>query len=241
LEIIWKGTHLSIQGPTVDSVYESKNQDRRSKELSIELRDGIVSRHKSGEGYKNISAALKVPKNTAASIILKLKKFVTTKTLPRAGRPAKLSNRGRRALVTKVTKNHLVTLTELQSSSVELGELSRRTTISAALHQSGLYGRVVRRKPLLSKRHMTAHLEFANRHLKVSQTMGNKILWSDETKIELFGLNAKRHIWRKPSEAVKHGCDSIMLWGCFSAEGPSRLVRIEGINGAKYRETEQST
>ena len=28
--------------------------------------------------------------------------------------------------------------------------------------------------------------------------MRNKILWSDETKIELFGLNAKRHVFRKP-------------------------------------------
>ena len=35
----------------------------------------------------NNSAALKVPKNTVASIILKRKKFRTTKTLPRAGRP----------------------------------------------------------------------------------------------------------------------------------------------------------
>jgi hypothetical protein len=35
-----------------------------------------------------------------------------------------------------------VTLTELQSSSVDMGEHSRRTTISVALHQSGLYGRV---------------------------------------------------------------------------------------------------
>ena len=33
-------------------------------------------------------AALKVPKNTVASVILKWKKFGTTKTLPRAGRPA---------------------------------------------------------------------------------------------------------------------------------------------------------
>ena len=24
------------------------------------------------------------------------------------------------------------------------------------------------------------------------------MLWSDETKIELFGLNAKHHFWRKP-------------------------------------------
>ena len=119
-------------------------------------------------------AALKVPKNTVASIILKWKTFGTTKTLPRAGRPDKLSNWGRRAMVT---------LTELQSSSVEMGESSRRTTISEALHQSGLYGRVARQKPLLSKRHMTAHLEFAKRPLKDSQTMRNKILWSDETKM----------------------------------------------------------
>jgi hypothetical protein len=64
-------------------------------------------------------------------------------------------------LVREVTKNPMVTLTELQSSSVEMGEPSRRTTISAALYQSGLYGRVARQKSLLSKRHMTAHLEFA--------------------------------------------------------------------------------
>ena len=97
----------------------------RSKELSVALRDRIVSRHRSGEGYQNISAALKIPKNTVASIILKWKKCGTTKTLTRAGCPAKLSNRGRRALVRKVTKNPMVTLTELHSSSVELENLPK--------------------------------------------------------------------------------------------------------------------
>jgi hypothetical protein len=85
----------------------------RSKEMSVKLQDRIVSRQRSGEGYKNNSAALKVPKNTVASIILKWKKFGTTKTLHRAGRPAKLSNWGGRALVREVTKNPIVTLTEL--------------------------------------------------------------------------------------------------------------------------------
>uniref|UniRef100_A0AAZ3SJM9 Transposase n=1 Tax=Oncorhynchus tshawytscha TaxID=74940 RepID=A0AAZ3SJM9_ONCTS len=69
--------------------------------------------------------------------------------------------------------------------------------------------------------------------------MRNKILWSDETKIELFGLNAKRHVWRKPGTipTVKHGGGNIMLWGCFSAAETGRLVRIkEKMNGAKYRE-----
>ena len=122
--------------------------------MSVELRDRIVSRHRSGEGYQNISAALKIPKITVASIILKWKKFGTTKIFL-----AKLSIRGRRALVKDVTKNQMVTLTELHSSSVEMVEPSRRTSISAALHQLGVYGRVARQKPLLRKWHMTAFLE----------------------------------------------------------------------------------
>jgi hypothetical protein len=76
----------------------------KSKELSIELQDRIVLRHRSGEGYQKMSAALKVPKNTVASIILYWKKFGTTETLPRAGRLAKLCNLGRRALVREVTR-----------------------------------------------------------------------------------------------------------------------------------------
>ncbi len=70
----------------------------RSKELPEELRDRIVARHRSGQGYKKNSAALKVPKSTVASIILKWKMFGTTRTLPRAGRPAKLSYRGEKSL-----------------------------------------------------------------------------------------------------------------------------------------------
>ncbi len=169
----------------------------RSKELPEELRDRIVARHRSGQGYKKISYALKVPKSTVASIILKWKTFGTTRTLPRAGRPAKLSYRGRRALVREVKKNPKITVAELQRCIREMGESCRKSTITAALHQSGLYGRVARRKPLLSARHMKARMEFAKKHLKDSKMVTNKILWSDETKIELFGLNSKRYVWRK--------------------------------------------
>uniref|UniRef100_A0AAY5KN55 Sleeping Beauty transposase HTH domain-containing protein n=1 Tax=Esox lucius TaxID=8010 RepID=A0AAY5KN55_ESOLU len=64
-----------------------------------------------------------------------------------------------------------------------------------------------------------------------------KFMWSDETKIELFGLNSIRHVWRKKKDeynhkntipTVKHGGGNIILWGCFSAKGTGRLHRIEG-------------
>ena len=66
--------------------------------------------------------------------------------------------------------------------------------------------------------------------------MTNKILGSDETKIELFGLNAKRHVWSKPGTipTVKHGGGNIMLWGCFSAAGTGRLVRIDPLLGGVF-------
>ena len=122
----------------------------RLKVLSVELRDGIVLRHRSGEGYQIMCAALKFHKNTVA---------LNERNLE----PPRLflelaANRGRRVLVREVTKNLMVTLTELQSSSVELVVLLEGSPISAALHQLRLYGRVARRKPLLSKRHMLARL-----------------------------------------------------------------------------------
>ena len=64
-------------------------------------------------------------------------------------------------------------------------------------------------------------------------------MWSNETKIKLFGMNSTCCIWRgKNAEydpkntipTVKHGGGiiNIMLWGCFSAMGTGRLHRIEG-------------
>ncbi|KAI3361245.1 hypothetical protein L3Q82_012915 [Scortum barcoo] len=64
--------------------------------------------------------------------------------------------------------------------------------------------------------------------------MWENVLWSDETKVELFGHNYKRYIWHKNNTAhhqkntiptVKHGGGSIMLWGCFSSAGKPKVLQ----------------
>lgn len=74
----------------------------------------------------------------------------------------------------------------LQCSLAEIGESSKWSTIAKALHQLGLYGGVARLKPLLTKIHIAASLQFVKQHLKDSQTWKNEILWPDETKTELL-------------------------------------------------------
>ena len=77
-----------------------------------------------------------------------------------------------------------------------MGVSVHQSTISRYLHTVGLYGRVARKKPLLKKSHPKASMEFAEKHLNDTAGMWRNVLWSDETKIELFGLNSKLYIQR---------------------------------------------
>ena len=75
--------------------------------------------------------------------------------------------------------------------------------------------------------------------------MWEKVIWSDETKVELFDYNSEKSVWCKNNTAHpqkntictgKHGGGSIMLWGCFSSAGTGTLVKIEGImKSSKYQ------
>uniref|UniRef100_A0AAY5JY66 Transposase Tc1-like domain-containing protein n=1 Tax=Esox lucius TaxID=8010 RepID=A0AAY5JY66_ESOLU len=94
------------------------------------------------------------------------------------------------------------------------GTTVSKKTISNPLHRHGLKSCSARKVPLLKPAHVQARLKFANDHLDDPEEEWEKVMWSDETKIELFGLNSTRHVWRKKKDeyipkntipTVKHG------------------------------------
>jgi hypothetical protein len=94
----------------------------------------------------------------------------------------------------------------------------------------------------LSKKHKDRHLKWAKAHQHWTANDWKTVIFSDESKFNLFGSDGCRWCWRKPGEQfderyvrkeVKHGGGNVMVWGCITTEGLGRLVRIQGNMDAK--------
>ncbi|KAK3557409.1 hypothetical protein QTP70_026653 [Hemibagrus guttatus] len=218
----------------------------KTKELSKDTRNKIVDLHQAGKTESAIGKQLGVKKSTVGAIIRKWKTYKTTDNLPRSGAPRKISPRGVKMITRTVSKNPRITRGDLVNDLQRAGTKVTKATISNALRRQGLKSCSARRVPLLKPVHVRARLKFAREHLDDPEEDWENVIWSDETKIELFGKNSTCRVWRRKNAelhpkntipTVKHGGGNIMLWGCFSAKGPGRLIRVkERMNGAMYRE-----
>ncbi len=147
----------------------------------------------------------------------------------RPGRLRKLTPRQERLLMRRVEENRHASSLQL-STEVEsqTGVTISRDTIRRTLQRNGMHGCRPRKKPLLKPRHKKARLEFARAHADKDEDYWDSILWSDETKINVFGTDGFKTVWCRKGEeykekcmvpTVKHGGGSVLMWGCKSAAG----------------------
>ena len=152
-----------------------------------------------------------------------------------------------RKIKTDRRKSSTSVKTELQT---ELNITISETTIRRRAHEISLYGCVARKKAYLNKANRGKRLEYARTYREKPLGFWNNVIWSDESKFNLFGSDGKVMVWRSTKEeleprrtvpTVKHGEGIVKCWGCFSSSGVGNLVFIDGnITGELYRDILQT-
>lgn len=106
------------------------------------------------------------------------------------------------------------------------------------LQQAGLHGRRPAKKPFINVKNRAKRVAWAKAHMGWTRTEWSQVLWSDESKYNLFGSDGVKYV-RHPvgsrfdpkyqTPTMKHSGGSVIVWGCFSGRGIGPLRRIQGI------------
>lgn len=196
------------------------------KQATIQEREAIVNAKLSGQSHRQVAAQFGVSPMAVSRIF---KKFEETDSVERkagSGKPFKTTAKERRRMVKIVKEDPKKTATEVFKFAKENMDLNISVeTARRILRSAKLFGRRPCKKPLISLKNRKARLAFAKRHLAWTKNEWGKILWSDESKFNLFSSDGIRYIRRPVGErfnrryqvpTVKHGGGNVMIWGKMS-------------------------
>jgi transposase len=119
-------------------------------------------------------------------------------------------------------------------------------SIRRILKHNGLKSKVCKKKPLLRVKHRQARYSFAKRFSHWTDKDWKRIIWTDESKFNLYGSDGRQYCWKRPADplqshhlkpTVKYGGGGILVWGCMTPQGVGYLRRIEGkMNALMYQD-----
>jgi transposase len=167
-------------------------------------------------------------------------RFTHCPTLAKApgGRPCKLSPSDIHYSIQQITSQKAEHATEVTKILQNMtGESISVKTVHRALKKAGMRAVVKRKRPLLTKRHRKARMDFALAHKDWTLDDWKRVVWSDETKINCLGSDGRKWVWKRAGEGlsdrlvegtVKFGGGNLMLWGCMLWEGPGYSTKIDG-------------
>jgi transposase len=214
----------------------------KRKELSEFQRGEIIGAWKCKSTVRQISKALKYPKSTVHDIISAYKNHGLEKMLSRSGRPSIITEKNNMQLMRALNKNRRTTIKELRESFVSSTSTNISTvTLRRHLYKNDIHGRIGAKKPFVNAANKIKRLNWA----KIRKNWVNEwenIIWSDESRFEVFGGDGRKYVYRNSKEkydpkclipTFKSGQESVMVWGCFTKNKLGPLVRLEGRITAK--------
>ncbi|OXA53566.1 Transposable element Tcb1 transposase [Folsomia candida] len=213
------------------------------KEIPIAIRDLVIQDWKGGQkgglSQRQIGTKYKLARTTIQTIIKNFRANGSVQNKVRSGRKPILAHREVRHVLNKVNVTPSLSAPKLSTEIKEMfdKQVSPRT-IQRTLNKGNLKSHRAVRKPLIVPRNATKRVKFARDHISKPQTFWDSILWTDESKFNVFGSDGRRRVWRYPKEAlnpknlnptVKHGGGSVMVWGCMASSGAGKMEFVDGI------------
>ncbi len=221
------------------------NMAPHGKELSEDLKKKrIVALHEDGIGYKKIAKTLKLSCSAVAKTIQWFNRKGSTQNKPRHGRPKNLSACAQRHIRRLCLRNRCMSAASIAAEVEGGGGGGSACPYSDhTLHITSNWSTWLsfQKEDFPKMMHKKACKQFAEDEQTKDMDYWNHVLWSDETKVNLFGSDGVKHVWWQPGKeykdkcvlpTVKHGGESVMVWGCMSAAGTGELQFIEGTMNA---------
>ena len=166
---------------------------------------------------------LSLPNFTVGYIIKKFKDGKDVKDLPRSGTPRKTTPREEKLIRRKSVGNpNKETVQICNEMAKEYGLKVSVDTIRRRLDEVRLFTCVPACKSFIRTKNRKIRLKFARDHQSWTTREWNKVLWSDESKFNLFGTDGRRYICRTKGarfdhryqrHIIKHGGGCVMVWG----------------------------
>ncbi|XP_044127910.1 uncharacterized protein LOC122921753 isoform X2 [Bufo gargarizans] len=108
----------------------------RSKELSMEVKQEIISLRKKKKSIREISVMLEVAKSTVSNILVKKERTGELENSKRPGRPRKTTLVDDHRILSMLEKNPFTTSTQVKYNLQEVGASVSKTTINRRLRES---------------------------------------------------------------------------------------------------------
>lgn len=189
---------------------------------STERKEKVVRFAENGHTVAEASRRFDIPHETIRRWARQKQKGGHLAVGSKTGRPRKTSRYTDKKIKWESQKNpHLTApqiLKEVQCPDVP--SISIRT-VQRRMVEHGLHVHHGVKKPLISKKSKTERLRWAREYGKWSQGQWSKIIWSDESKFNLFNSDGiqwvrrprgTRHDPRFQTPTVKHGGGSFTIW-----------------------------
>ncbi|XP_008558725.3 transposable element Tcb1 transposase [Microplitis demolitor] len=217
----------------------------KRKQITLEQRSAICTLREEGYSERQIAERLGISCKGVHYTLVRKQETGKNEDRKRSGRPKSTTNQEDNFIRVLSKRNRRLTAPQITAALNDTRETPiSTTTVKRRLLSAGLRRCVAAKKPKLTNRHKKNRLEWAKAHKNWTIEQWENVLWSDESKFQIFGSNRRVFVRRSKEEraseactvpTIKHGGGNVMVWGCFGNSKPGNLVRITGkLNKESY-------